>query len=280
MARMRTMMSAALSLVLSGLASAAPAPSAKLAAGTPLFPPIAQIMGAAEPPLPVRAKPRDFDTLLVDLHSTDAQVRRGAVTALGAEGNIRAVPYLGAVVLQLNEDLGIRVSAAMALGRIRNWRAATFLRQSLRDSTREVRFASALALGQSKSRDSVLLLDASLAGDVDWWVRFAAAVSLGDDRDPRAVEALAQAAQGDPEWQVRMQAVRSLGQIGSRDAARALARPLRDPDPSVRAATAMALSDIGGVDSISLLAGALHEETQDFPRRVISDGLQKLLAKP
>jgi HEAT repeat protein len=277
---MRTVLSATLAVAFSGLALAAPAPSAKLAAPTPLFPPIAQIMGPTDSPLPGYGKARDFDALIGDLHSADTQARRAAVTALGSDGNIRAVPYLGAVMLQLNEDLGIRVSAAMALGRIRNWRAATFLRQSLRDAAREVRFASALALGQSKGRDTVELLSGTLHNDSDWWVRFAAAVSLGDDRDPRAVEALAEAAQDDAEWQVRMQAVRSLGQIGSRDAARALARPLRDPDPSVRAATAMALSDIGGVDSISLLAGALHEETQDFPRRVISDGLQKLLAKP
>jgi len=279
MFRIRIVLSVTLAAVLSGLAAAAPAPSAKLAA-PPLFPPIAQIMGEANGPLPGYSKPRDFDELLSDLHSADQQARRSAVTALGSEGNIRAVPYLGAVVLQLNEDLGIRVSAAMALGRIRNWRAATFLRQSLRDGAREVRFASALALGQSKGQGTVALLAGSLHNDADWWVRFAAAVSLGEDRDPRAVDSLAEAAETDPEWQVRMQAVRSLGQIGSRDAARALGRPLRDPDPSVRAATAMALSDIGGVDAISLLAGALHEETQDFPRRVISDGLQRLLAKP
>ncbi len=265
--------------LLAAAALAAPGPKA---AG-PMFPPVAEILGERTVvPLPGYASkaPMDFESLVSRLHSGDPAMRKQAVQALGAPQNIRAVPYLGAVVLQLNETLDIRVAAAMALGRIRNWRSAIFLRQSLRDSSREVRFASALALGQCKSRDEVRLLGGALLRDPDWWVRFAAAVALGDDRDPKAVAALARAADGDREWQVRMQAVRSLGQIGSRQAVHALARPLRDPDESVRAATAMTLGDVGGVDAVSLLAEALHAETRDFPRSVMQGALRKLLARP
>jgi HEAT repeat protein len=75
-----------------------------------------------------------------------------------------------------------------------------------------------------------------------------------------------------------MQAVSSLAQIGSRDAARALEGPLGDKDPSVRAATAMALSEIGGIDALHLLAEALHAESEDFPRRAITDAIRKLLS--
>lgn len=244
-----------------------------------LFPPVAQILGAAEP-MGTPLKPAEFDRAVGRLHHEEPVVRKAAVNQLGTPGNVRAVPYLGAVLLKLNEAVEVRVAAAMALGRIKNWRAATFLRQSMKDATREVRFASALALGKTKAPDAVERLAEALAKDEDWWVRFAAAVALGENRDLASVNALSQAADNEPEWQVRMQAVRSLGQLGSRDAARALAKPLRDRDASVRAATAMALSEIGGIDSLHLLAEALHGESDDFPRQVMSDAIKKLLAKP
>lgn len=246
-----------------------------------MFPPVAQILGA-EPPMGAAPsyRARDFDKLVGRLSGRDLAARKEAAQVLGAEGNIRAVPYLGATLLQLNEPAELRVAAAMALGRVRNWRSAAYLRQTVNDSVREVRFATVLALGKTKHKDDLPLIARSLARDADWWVRFAAAVALGDNRDPEAVKALAASAKGEKEWQVRLQAVRSLGQQGSRDAALALGETLKDPDPAVRAATAMALGDIGGLESINLLAGALRDESVDFPRRAMADALTKLLAKP
>lgn len=244
-----------------------------------MFPPIAHILGAVEP-LGVPAARPDFERLIARLHAPQLESRKAAAAALGSAGNVRAVPYLGALLLQLNEDVEVRVAAAMALGRVKNWRAVAFLRQSLRDEAREIRFASALALGKTKSAASVELLARALVSDQDWWVRFAAAVALGESSDADSVNALAQAADNEPEWQVRMQAVRSLGQVGSRDAARALSKPLRDRDASVRAAAAMALADIGGIDSLHQLAEALHGESEEFPRQVMSDAIKKLLSKP
>lgn len=246
-----------------------------------MFPPVAQILGAEPAMGGVPAfRPQDFDKLVGRLSGRDLSARKEAAQILGAENNLRAVPYLGAVLLQLNEPDDLRVAAAMALGRVRNWRSAAYLRQTLTDPVREVRFASVLALGKTKTKDSLPLLAHALAVDSDWWVRFAAAVALGDNRDPISVKALASAAKGEKEWQVRLQAVRSLGQQGSRDAALALGEPLQDSDPAVRAASAMALGDIGGLESINLLAGALRDESQDFPRRTMADSLKKLLAKP
>lgn len=256
--------------------SGACAQEPKIAA--PMFPPVGQILGADAPSVTLRGA--DFETLVRRLGSPVLEQRKAAVNALGTPDNVRAVPYLGSLVLQSNEPAELRVAAAMSLGRIRNWRTVSFLKQSLRDPAKEVRFASALALGKAKSRDSLALLTDTLQADKEWWVRFAAAVALGDSRDPQAVSALARAASTEPEWQVRMQAVRSLGQMGSRDAALALERPLHDADPSVRAATAMALGEIGGLDSLNMLATALHDESDDFPRQVMSDTIKKLLARP
>ncbi len=242
-----------------------------------LFPPVAQILGS-DPGLGASVAPSDFDSLVNKLNSQDAQARRQAAAQLGWKDNVRAVPYLGAALLKLNEAPEVRIAAAMALGRIGNWRCATFLRQAIKDQSREVRFAAALALGKTKTADSATLLAYSLAHDDDWWVRFAAAVALAENRSPESVAALGRSAETEPEWQVRMQAVRSLGQIGSREAALALDKPLHDSDSSVRAATAIALGDIGGLDALHLLAGALHEERDDFPRQMMADSIKKILS--
>lgn len=254
--------------------SGACAQEPKIAA--PMFPPVSQILGSEAP----AARGVDFETLVGRLGAGDLESRKAAVNALGYPDNVRAVPYLGSLVLQSNAAVELRVAAVMSLGRVRNWRAVSYLKQSLRDPAKEVRFASALALGKSKSREALPLLADALETDKEWWVRFAAAVALGDSRDPQAVASLARASSNETEWQVRMQAVRSLGQMGSRDAALALDKPLRDSDPSVRAATAMALGEIGGLDALNLLAAALHDETDDFPRQVMSDTIKKLLARP
>lgn len=243
----------------------------------PLFPPVAQMLG---PEASIKGLPKDFEGLLAALNPRrDLATRKAAVNALGTPGNLRAVPYLGSLLLQLNEPVELRVAAAMALGRVANWRTFSFLKSASSDPAKEVRFACALALGKTKTRESLPVLSGILDKDPEWWVRFAAAVALGDSRDPQAVAALSRAAATEKEWQVRMQAVRSLGQMGSRDAALALAKPLRDDDPSVRAATAMALGEIGGMDALNELAAALHDETDEFPRQVMSDTIKKLLAK-
>ncbi len=230
-------------------------------------------------PAAFKAPAKGDDALLRLLSSKDASVRKAAAVSLGRPDAIAALPALGTLMLNLNEPVENRVSAAMALGRVGNWRAAAYLKPGMSDSAKEVRFAAALALGKIKSDDSLPVLIRALSSDPEWWVRFGAAVALAENRDPKSVGALARSAKEETEWQVRMQAVRSLGQIGSREAAFALATPLRDSDASVRAAAAMAMGDIGGAESLSLLTDALKAERDEFPRQVITDTLKRLKSK-
>ena len=212
-----------------------------------------------------------------------AQEVRPLAPMMAAPAGLPASPadaaVLGAGVLSPDASVQARAEAAIELGRLRNWRAAAFLRHSIKDPAREVRFASAVSLGKTGAKEAVPLLIETLERDSDWWVRFAAASGLGDCRTPAAVAALAAAAAGDAEYQVRMQAIRSLGRQGSREAARALAKPLADADAGVRAASAMALGEIGGVDSLQLLASALHKEADDFPRGAMTDAIKRLLVQ-
>lgn len=84
-----------------------------------LFPPVTQLLGAAEPGALVQAPP-DFDTLVRRLRAKSPAARIEALNALGAPGDYRAVPYLGAVLLNLDEPVETRVAAAMSLGRVGN----------------------------------------------------------------------------------------------------------------------------------------------------------------
>jgi HEAT repeat protein len=200
-------------------------------------------------------------------------------TAIVKPADIRSIPQLGSILLSLNAPVQKRTAAALQLGRVGNWRAAVYLKTAMKDSSKEVRFASALALGKIKGADTISPLINALQLDPEWWVRFAAASALGENRDPRSVVALGVAAENEKEWQVRMQAVRSLGQVGSRDAVYALSKPLKDSDASVRAAAALALGQIGGPDAASLLAEALHAERAELPRKVMTEQIKRLLSR-
>lgn len=239
------------------------------------------LMGLADPsPTAAREASGDFEAQLARLKSPDPKTRKAAIAGLGLQDNVEAVPHLGTILTDAQDPIEFRVTAAMALGRLRNWRTLPYLRRCLGDSAREIRFACALALGHTRAKETLALLSAVLERDPDWWVRFAAASALSENRDPASVSALATAALSDKEWQVRLQAVRSLAQVGSRDAAQALGRALRDPDAGLRAASAQALGEIGGLDSIQLLSSALPDESDEFPRQAISEAIKKLLAQP
>lgn len=268
------------------VAFAVPADGAPLS-GADMFPPVERILEGVRAPragLPLHsdlrdglAPARDVLSLRAELRSGDWQRRRSAISERSWAGNKPVVPYVGAVLLRLNEDPRVRTAAAMALGSIGDWAGAKYLLQALKDPEVDVRFAVALALG-SGFDGVVAPLSSALAGDPSWWVRYAAAVSLGKLGKPFAVDSLGAAAASDPSWQVRLQACRSLGELKSPRAVEALATPLRDVDPGVRGAAALALGEIQDAASIDLLKAELAEELDPFQRTVLSQALRKLLA--
>jgi len=77
--------------------------------------------------------------------------REAALEVFGYDGNFAAIPYVSAVLLRLDEHLGVRVAAARALGRIGDRRARSFLARALRDGEPDVRLASAAALARIRA---------------------------------------------------------------------------------------------------------------------------------
>ena len=215
-----------------------------------------------------------LDWFLQAVRDPDPKRRAAAAAAFGYPNNFAAIPYVSAVLLRLDEDVSVRVAAAEALGRINDRRAWRFLAQAVADRDAKVRFAAALALAELGSYGDAQL-DRVLVADPDWSVRYAAAVAIGRARKPWTVLWLRHAAAADQAWQVRFQAALALGEVGTFPATAALAQPLRDPVPMVRAAAALALGRAAGGASDRLLARALRREADDGVRAVLAWALQR-----
>jgi len=138
-----------------------------------------------------------------------------------------------------------RVLAAEALGRCPaddQARASAALRPRLYDSSPDVRYAVALALGELGDHNAVGPL-VQLLDDPEPMPSQAAAVALGSIGDASAAEPLARALRGGrPE--LRLQAAIALPLVDPAGTLEPLQRALDDEDAEVRAAAAAALGDL------------------------------------
>jgi len=108
-----------------------------------------------------------------------------------------------------DEDEGVRLAAAEALGEIKSPEAVPHLIEALKDEDEDVRWAAALALGEIKSPEAVPHLIEALK-DEDEGVRSAAAWALGEFKSPEAVPHLIEALK-DEDASVRAAAAVALG---------------------------------------------------------------------
>jgi len=249
---------------------AAPAPDSPDPA--PEFEPLGEDMRDA-----VASRP-SLGWFLQALRDADPKKRGAAVEAFGYPNNLSAIPYVSAVLLRVDEDVSVRVAAAETLGRIGDRRAWRFLAQAVTDLDDRVRFAAVLGLGELRSYGDAHL-EKVLALDRSWWVRYAAAATLGRARKPWSAGWLGRAACADAAWPVRFQAALALGEMGTPPAAAALARPLRDPEPLVRTAAALALSRVSGGANALLLSQALRRETDADVRAALYWALERAKAR-
>jgi HEAT repeat protein len=134
------------------------------------------------------------------------------------------------LIYDLKKGVGlVRVKAASELGKLKDKKAATALKEALADSNMGVRSNAAFALGELGSKEAVPQL-IRLLNDPEERVRKSAAKALGMIGTSEAVAPLIQALNHDASLIVRKSAIRSLDQISGPQAIKAVERAASDPD--------------------------------------------------
>ncbi|HEX6622602.1 MAG TPA: sister chromatid cohesion protein PDS5, partial [Pyrinomonadaceae bacterium] len=203
----------------------------------------------------VRHGSRVTDLLMEQLGSEDLEIRQSAVVALGRIGDARAAP---ALVEVLGEDPELLIHAADALAKIGDPRAFDALLGLVGDPNAAVRQAVVGALnslGSPEMPGRVL----PLLEDEDPNVRESAVKIAGYFGYPECADLLLERCR-DREERVRRAAVEHLPFLEDERASPALVRALRDETPKVRAAAAGAMAQAEGLEVSRCLMEALADE--------------------
>jgi len=157
------------------------------------------------------------------------------------------------------EDLEVRRSAVVALGRIGDSTATTALVKTLGDEALTIDAANALAeIGDPKAVDGLL----NLIGNDDASIRQAAVSALNSVIEPSMSERIIPLLH-DPDPNVRESAVKIAGYFGYPDAAGALLELSRDANERVRCAAIEHLPYVEDERAFEILVEAIKAESPD-----------------
>ena len=194
------------------------------------------------------------DLLISQLESEDLEVRRSAVVALGRIGDAKATsPLLSAL-----GDEALVIETANALAQIGDPTAVDGLLALLGDSDASVRQAAVNALN-SLALPSMHKRIIPLLHDSDPNVRESAAKIAGYFGYPDSAGDLIELCR-DPHEQVRCAAVEHLPYIEDKRVLDVLSRAIKEETPKVRAAAARALGNLDAAESVRHLIEALADE--------------------
>lgn len=194
------------------------------------------------------------ELLMAQLTAEDLEVRRSAVVALGRIGESRATP---ALVNALN-DKSLAIDAANALGAIGDARAVDGLLGLIGSDDASVRQAAVSALN-SLAAPPVSERIIPLLHDPDPNVRESAVKIAGYFGYPESAAALVELSRDDSE-RVRWAAIEHLPYVEDDRAFDVLARAIKEETPNVRAAAARALGNMDGPEVVGQLIKGLDDE--------------------
>ncbi len=139
-----------------------------------------------------------------------------AIGELEAEG---AIPLLEKIVLDEDEEKGLRWKACVALGNIGTDEALEVIIKTLEENDPRLRQFAVQALGKFSETEEIRKSLIQALKDNSWRVRVEAARSIGEIGSGAAVDILKYKAEHDPDTHnVRTAAVRALGKIGNNGA--------------------------------------------------------------
>jgi HEAT repeat protein len=202
----------------------------------------------------VRHGSTTLDLLISQLTAEDLEVRRSAVVALGRIGDSTATP---ALLNTLNEE-SLAIDAANALAQIGDPRAVDALLNLIGNDDASIRQAAVSALNS--------LIPPSMSGriipllhDSDPNVRESAVKIAGYFGYPEAASALV-ALSRDPNERVKCAAIEHLPYIEDERALDVLVHAIKDETPNVRAAAARALGTMDAPEVVQPLIEGLSDD--------------------
>jgi len=194
------------------------------------------------------------ELLIAQLTSEDLEVRRSAVVALGRIGDSSATPALVSTL----DDEALAIDAASALAQIGDPAAVDGLLNLLGNSDASIRQAAVSALNAvippSMSGRIIPLLH-----DSDPNVRESAVKIAGYFGYPEAASALVELSR-DPNERVRCAAIEHLPYVEDERALEVLVHAIKDETPIVRAAAARALGTMDAPEAVQSLIKGLSDE--------------------
>ncbi|HET9479246.1 MAG TPA: HEAT repeat domain-containing protein, partial [Pyrinomonadaceae bacterium] len=202
----------------------------------------------------VRHGPATVDLLIGQLDSEDLEVRRSAVVALGRIGNSSATSHL----VNTLSDQALAIEAANALAQIGDPRAVDGLLNLLRNDDASIRQAAVNALNSlmppAMSKRIIPLLH-----DSDPNVRESAVKIAGYFGYPQSASDLLELSH-DPVERVRCAAIEHLPYGEDEQIFEVLARAIKEETPTVRAAAARALGNMDDPAAVPPLIDALSDD--------------------
>ena len=217
--------------------------------------------------------------LIEQARAPEAARRRDALLGLGTFHDPALSPIFQAAAH--DPDAGVRAAAIMALGRLNPIEGSAHqeetiavLVRAIRDAHPLVRRAAAWALGRVRDPRAVSALREA-AGDRDAAVRAAAVEALGEREDEAVLPTLLERVH-DKDAFVRRQAARALGRLRAQAATTPLiARVTREKDPEVKRAIAWALGEIGDPQAVEPLR-ALSRSSDPYLSATAREALRKI----
>jgi HEAT repeat protein len=202
----------------------------------------------------VRQGPATLDLLMAQLSSEDLEVRRSAVVALGRIGDSSAT---SALVNTLSDE-ALAIDAANALAQIGDPEAVDGLLNLIGSDDASIRQAAVSALN-SVIQPSMSERIIPLLHDPDPNVRESAVRIAGYFGYPNAVDALLELSR-DANERVRCAAIEHLPYIEDERALEILVEAIKAESPSVRAAAARALGTMDAPEVVQPLIEGLSDE--------------------
>ena len=202
----------------------------------------------------VRHGSTTVDLLIAQLSAEDLEVRRSAVVALGRIGDASAT----SAIVDTLDDESLAIDAANALGQIGDPQAVDGLLNLIGSGDASIRQAAVSALN-SLAAPSIATRVNPLLHDPDPNVRESAVKIAGYFGYPESTGDLLKLS-SDPDEAVRCAAIEHLPFVEDDRAMDALVRAIKDETPKVRASAARALANMDAPQAVELLIKGLDDE--------------------